>query len=523
MAAKKHKQARKFLAQCAAHVQPTKLSMPPPVTGTSGMEADMQADRPGQRPGMTTGTGAHHDDNHHHHHLTPSAQPLKRKLSGQTEGCNIHHATMIHRLWINMGPVDEEPAASFRLQLGPLGLQRLKTWQPCVQWFWVYYMAESEKVWLEAEVKGLEVKFIGAFLLHPNAVAALLACGTPLQFIKDIFSLKVLHAYGGIFADLDVVWLGVRFPVSKAGYMFGLEPHPRESGAFMGSTKERLTLSILAAPKDSEPIYSMYHKLLTHWQNFALDVFSGKKQALQIGTGWHKDWMWNTNVVTLIVKKHPTLLAAVHKPVVLRPFPKALSAAGLSHAVEGLVDHEVLHRPTDMSQPYACPSLATVAQYSVVIDTWERQWDADVQVLVLEWVECHRAGPPAANHSNGYAEFQFQLQAEIVKWLPELQTCQPMGNAYALVGHALQLLDHTWSPAVFMKANKLWPDIYATPTTADIWARAMLLHGLGIKAGPCRRARDLLELHLCTSRLATVPSAAIKALLHMFINLSKLA
>lgn len=459
----------------------------------------------------------------HYHQLPPFERSSKQASSSHIEAGNIHHANVIHRLWINLGPVDEAPAASLRLQLGPLGMQRLKTWQPCVQWFWVYYMSVSEKALLEAEVKGLQVKFIEAYHLHPNAVAALLACGTPLQFIKDILSLKVLHTYGGIFADLDVIWLGVPFPVSKAGYMFGLEPHPRESGAFMGNKVERLTLSILAAPKDSAPIHLMYQKLLTHWMNFALSVFSGKKQALQIGTGWHKDWMWNTNVVTLMVKKYPTLFAAIQKPVVLRPFPKALNAEGLTHVIKGLVDNEVLHRPNNMSQPYACPSLATVAKYTVVIDTWERQWAADVQEFILKWVQSQRAVSSAANHSNRYAEFQSKLQAEILRWLPEIQASHPMGDAYALVGHALQLLEHSWSPTVFMQTNQVWLDRHSTPTTPDMWARVLFLHALGIQAGHCTNARDVLESHLYTSRLETVSCAAIKALLQMFIELSKLA
>lgn len=455
-------------------------------------------------------------------HLPPFEQSRNQASSSHIEAGDIHHACVIHRLWINLGPMDESPAASLKLQLGPLGVQRLKTWQPCVQWFWVYYMSVSEKAWLEAEVEGLEVKFIEAHHLHPNTVAALLACGTPIQFIKDIFSLKVLHAYGGIFADLDVIWLGVPFPLSNTGYMFGLEPHPRESGAFMGNRVERLTLSILAAPKDSAPIHSMYQKLFTHWKNFALNVFSGKNQPLHIGTGWHKLWMWNTNAVTLIVKKCPTLIAAIQKPVVLRPLPKALNAEGLTHMIKGLVDNEVLHRPNNMSQPYPCPSLATVAKYSVVIDTWERQWAPDVQEFILEWAQSHRTVPFAAYHTIGYAEFQLKLQAEILQWLPEIQASHPMGHAYALVGHALQLLEHSWSPTVFMQINRVWPDRNNTPTTHELWARVLLLHALGMNAGHCSNARDLLKSHLYTSRLETASCAAIKALLQMFIQLSQL-
>ena len=74
----------------------------------------------------------------HYHHL-PRFEKSRTQASSSCIGTGlIHHAHVIHRLWVDLGPVDEAPAASMRLQLGPLGMQRLKTWQPCVQWFWVY-------------------------------------------------------------------------------------------------------------------------------------------------------------------------------------------------------------------------------------------------------------------------------------------------------------------------------------------------------------------------------------------------
>ena len=116
-----------------------------------------------------------------------------------------------------------------------------------------------------------------------------------------------------------------------------------------------------------------------------------------------------------------------------------------------------------------------------------------------------------------------KLQAEILQWLPEVQASHSIADAYILVGHALQLLEHSWSPTVFMQANKVWPDRNITPTTPDMWARVLLLHGLGISAGHDSNARDLPESHLYTSRLETASCAAIKALLQIFNQLSKLA
>lgn len=534
-----HPIASSFLSRCAAQTQeigPAHQTGPIlPITNQQQQPNSIKADGDGHKFGVCNDAARHE--------LTPFNRPLKRSFQSVTQDCN-RDIQLIHHLWINVGPVDEDPAISMELQLGALGLRRLRTWQPCRQWFWVYYMSKSEREWLETKVVGLQVKFLETHHLHPNSVAALIACGAPLQFIKDILSLKLLHTYGGIYSDLDVIWLGVPFPISEAGYMFGLEPPPRPANAFMGIKKERLTLSILAAPKASTPIHAVYLKIFTHWQKFALDVFLGKKKALVIGSGWHKDWMWNTNTMTEAVKNDPILLAAVQRPVTLRPFPMKFNTTSMAEAFDRTeVDDTVLNEAVDLEKPYICPSMATVAKYSVAIDTWQRQWDKDVQETILAWAEGNAASTPAvtaavtsvANHSNEYTEFQSQVQGEIVKCLPLIQQFYLVGDAYALMGCALRLLERDWSPRVFMQYKRLWPEgrppaeqgllsmlpRKATPITPDIWARVLLLWGLALAAGPSSEKTELLQSCLYRSKLesGTLPLETVKAALRMFSTL----
>lgn len=459
---------------------------------------------------------------------------LKRKHS---EDSTEHHTTLIHRVWIYTGPVDEDPAASFRLQLGPRGMQCLKTWQPCRQWFWVYYMSVAEVEWLETEVKGLKVRFIEPHHLHPNSAAALLTAGAPMQVINNLLSLTLLHNYGGIYADLDVIWLGVPFPVSEAGYMFGLET-PSSRSRFSKSSNKRLTFSILAAPKGSAPIDALSQQLFAHWKTHALEALHCTKNAERIEAGWGNAWTWNTDAMTQAVYQVPVLLSAVCPPIVLQPLRSNLNTKLMAHAAGALVD-DAIQTKTDVHNFPVCPSMATVAKYSVVIGTWMTKWPAELQETVLSWVETHRAGDPAANHGNTYAGLQSELQAYILTWLPKVQNFIPLGDAYVLVGCALQLLERNWSAKMFMEYTRLWPDgkppeeqglmamlpKRATPISPEIWARVLLLWALSTKAGAgpsaSPDASERLENYLYKSKLESgaIPFIMVKAALAMFSNL----
>ena len=264
--------------------------------------------------------------------------------------------------------------------------------------------------------------------------------------------------------------------------------------------------------------------------------------------------MWNTNTMTKAVMNDPILQAAVQKPVALRPFPQRFDTTLMGAAFGSTaVDHTVLDAPIDLEKPYVCPSMATVAKYSITIDTWQRQWHPEVQEAILTWAEIHTASTqrvpatvtpaatqavtaaatPAANNSEAYTGFQSKVQREIVKCLPMIQQFYCMGDAYALVGCALQLLERDWSPRVFMQYKRLWPEgrppvekgllgmlpKQATPITPDIWARVLLLWGL--VSGPTNTKTDSLQSCLYHSKLESgiLPFQTAKAALQMFCNL----
>lgn len=445
-----------------------------------------------------------------------------------------HHATLIHRVWIHTGAVDEDPAARFMLQLGLRGMQCLKTWEPCRQWFWVYYMSVAEVDWLETQVKGLKVQFIQPHQFHHNSVAALLTIGAPMDVINNLLSLTLLHMYGGIYADLDIIWLGVPFPLSGAGYMFGQEP-PARTARSSKSSSTRLTLSILAAPKGSAPIYALYQQLLAHWQTEASKAVNCKGKATCLAASSSNVLEWNQDAMTEAVYQVPHLRSAVCPPIVLQPLSSKVNAKQIAEAAGAKVD-DAIHTKSNFP---SCPSMATVLKYSVVICIWMTQWPAELQATLLSWVEAHRGGNPAAVYGNTYAELQSQLQTHVLQLLPKIQGFIPLGDAYVLVGCALQLLERNWSEKLFMEYTRLWPDgrppekkgltaklpKRATELTPEIWARVLLLWALGTKAGAGPTAScdasEKLQDYFYKSNLESgkLPFITVKATLAMFSNL----
>jgi hypothetical protein len=114
-----------------------------------------------------------------------------------------------------------------------------------------------------------------------------------------------------------------------------------------------------------------------------------------------------------------------------------------------------------------------------------------------------------------------------------------LGDAYVLVGCALQLLERNWSEKLSTEYTRLWPDgrppeekglmamlpIRATELTPEIWARVLLLWALGTKAGAGPTAScdasEKLEGYFYKSKLESgkMPLSTVKAALALFSNL----
>lgn len=52
----------------------------------------------------------------------------------------------------------------------------------------------------------------------------LMANGIPLHFVKDIMEMQCLFLIGGVFTDLDFVWVGIELPL-HGGCIFAEEPN----------------------------------------------------------------------------------------------------------------------------------------------------------------------------------------------------------------------------------------------------------------------------------------------------------
>ena len=68
-------------------------------------------------------------------------------------------------------------------------------------------------------IPGLTFKSLAAVM--PVGMAAFrLAGNVPVQILKDIMSMCILHKCGGLFADMDIMWLGRVVQLDGPGYLF---------------------------------------------------------------------------------------------------------------------------------------------------------------------------------------------------------------------------------------------------------------------------------------------------------------
>ena len=155
-------------------------------------------------------------------------------------------------------------------------------------------------------------------------VAFMLAGNVPVQLIKDILSMYVVHQHGGMFLDLDIYWLGRPFQLGDSGYLFPEEPHCRRTGLWLGRVHHYPNLAMFAMPAGSQVAISMAHRWEAHWHTHAQDVLAGKKPAVD---PWESDhnWMWNTRSLLAAMNKDPVLMDAFRAPIFFCPWSKALT------------------------------------------------------------------------------------------------------------------------------------------------------------------------------------------------------
>ena len=196
-----------------------------------------------------------------------SASDSMPSLVGSTPALNPGpaNALIIHHLWVNMAQ-----EAKPDMGMSSVNLACLKSWIPQQQWLWTYSTTGAAD--LHAIVPGLEIRDARE-IMGPGVVLSLLAGQVPIQIVKDIFSMQVLAMRGGMWADLDMYWLGRHIPVHESGYAFSLEPHSRPATSYMGRSTDRVTLALFALPKGAHLAVKCHTEWLCKLLKWAYDNY----------------------------------------------------------------------------------------------------------------------------------------------------------------------------------------------------------------------------------------------------------
>ena len=196
-----------------------------------------------------------------------SASDSMPSLVGSTPALNPGpaNALIIHHLWVNMAQ-----EAKPDMGMSSVNLACLKSWTPQQQWLWTYSTTGAAD--LHAIVPGLEIRD-SREIMGPGVVLSLLAGQVPIQIVKDIFSMQVLAMHGGMWADLDMYWLGRHIPLHESGYAFSLEPHSRPATSYMGRSTDRVTLALFALPKGARLAVKCHTEWLCKWLKWAYDNY----------------------------------------------------------------------------------------------------------------------------------------------------------------------------------------------------------------------------------------------------------
>ena len=312
-----------------------------------------------------------------HGGLTPSdSMPT---LVGSTPALNPGpaNALIIHHLWVNVAQQADVAMSSVHLAC-------LKSWSPHRQWLWTYCTSGGAD--FHAIAPGLEVRDAKE-IMHPGVVLSLLTGQVPIQIVKDIFSMKVLAMHGGVWADLDMYWLGRHIPLHESGYAFALEPHSRPASSYFGRAHDRITLALFAMPKGAGLGEKCHTEWLGKWMKWAYKNYDDAVPLIDWNaTAVQTLWMQNTTRLTTLVMamKEELGFNILHMPLILAPLSMKLSCQDwqmlLSQpATPGLASNFVM----DYNQAYRSPSVQDMMLHTCTVNLWSRQWKADVTEHVL--------------------------------------------------------------------------------------------------------------------------------------------
>ena len=257
--------------------------------------------------------------------------------------------SVVHRFWWHPGG----------LSVSPTAVQSLRCISPHPQILWTY--DRDSVTSLAASIPGLAI-CSASLLLDWDLASALVTAGLHLCLLKDWIAALAIYNAGGLFLDLDYIWLGRQLPLVD-GLAFGTEPIkllppqrlPRRRFTVLGQAV-RLNVGLLAGPKASQ--------CFAHWALTLHRYWHGKLQQWVAGRNCvargrnHPLWLSNTDCLHDYIVQHalqPCLLP-VHK---VAPWPLWMT------------DYLA---PGSTSYGYKLPDLAIIQQEGLFVNLWESQW-----------------------------------------------------------------------------------------------------------------------------------------------------
>jgi hypothetical protein len=294
---------------------------------------------------------------------------------------------LVHHIWIGL---PDTPG-----QLSDLSKNCLASWDPLPQMLWVVQpLHPADATWARKHCPNLAVMPV-AQVMPIDRIAAWLHGRVAVQIVKDILSMAILEAHGGLYTDLDIFWTG-RLPMLVNGYWLPLEPH-RLSGHAFCRKSDRVTLACFAMPKGAELARGLVAKWVKTW-----DAWADKEAAAEEPFDWTAAavqtslWMQNTRQFHEATERL-ALEQAYVLPIYAMPWGKTLKAADIPAIQSGKSNVPVVCQPLDYTVPYPVPSCIDVEQLACTVNLWARQWDTSVQQWALDFLSGVRARLLAKN------------------------------------------------------------------------------------------------------------------------------
>ena len=232
---------------------------------------------------------------------------------------------------------------------------------PHPQTLWTY--DRDSVASLAASIPGLAI-CSASLLLDWDLASGLVTAGLHLCLLRDWIAALAMYNAGGLFLDLDYIWLGRQLPLVD-GLAFGTEPIkllppqrlPRRRLIVLEQAVRR-NVGLLAGPRASECFAHWALTLHRYWYGKLQQWVAGRNSVAR-GRN-HPLWLRNTDCLHDYIVQHalqPCLLP-VHK---VSPWPLWMT------------DYLA---PGSTSYGYKLPDLAIIQQEGLFVNLWESQWPA---------------------------------------------------------------------------------------------------------------------------------------------------